>query len=346
VGKTSLLNYLSDPEVAAQRGLDPQKFLLCKIDCQSLGDFTPHQFWRRLLRGVARLTAGPLQSFIEQLQAQDEIGYEDVQDLLDELEDAGKVLVAILDEFECTIQTHTEAAEQRTRHFLGMLGALGRRAPRVFTMIIATEAPVAKLDSDMELWRGSPFATVFISQELPPFSREEADVLFDQALGDTGLDFSVREREFLYRQTGGHPASLQRAAAAMFEAKRRGLTGRAVRDAVLSAITDSRGNRSAGASGQSGLWVDEATGVVWVDGNRVENLSAKEYALLLYLYQNAGRVCSKDEIWKTVWPEYEEGITDYPIQKAVSRLRRKIEPAPARPRYILTVRGRGYRLVK
>ena len=346
VGKTSLLNYIADPEVAARHGLDPTQFLLCKIDCQSLGDFIPSHFWKRLLHNAARLTEGTLRTFIEQLLEQDEIGFEDIQDLLEELERSGKVLVAILDEFECVIQTHSEAAERQTRHFLGMLSALGRRAPRVFSMVIATEAPLTALDDDLELWRGSPFATVFIGQGLPPFTRDEVDLLFDRALGQTDVHFDAAERDFLHDLTGGHPALLQRAAAAMFDAKRRGLSRRAVRALVVEAVNDGQEEGNGDASGQGGLWVDEDAGTVWVDGDRIDDLTAKEFSLLRFLYRNAGRVCTKDEIWEAVWPEYPQGMADYPIQKIISRLRHKIEPVPHRPRYIVTVRGRGYRLVK
>lgn len=346
VGKTSLLNYIADPEVAARHGLDPTQFLLCKIDCQSLGDFTPAHFWKRLLHHTARLTEGSLHAFIEGLLAQDEVDFEDIQDLLDELERSGKVLIAILDEFECVIQTHSEAAERQTRHFLGMLSALGRRAPRVFSMVIATEAPLSELDDDLELWRGSPFATVFIGQGLPPFTRDETDLLFDRVLDKTDVHFDPAERDFLYSLTGGHPALLQRAAAAMFEGKRRGLSGKAIQALVVEAVNDGQEQGNGDAPREGGLWMDEDAGTVWVDGNRIDDLTAKEFSLLRFLYQNAGRVCTKDEIWKAVWPEYPQGMADYPIQKIISRLRHKIEPMPHRPRYIVTVRGRGYRLVK
>jgi len=111
-------------------------------------------------------------------------------------------------------------------------------------------------------------------------------------------------------------------------------------------VHDGQGWGNENTSGQGGLWMDEAAGTVWVDGNRIDDLTAKEFNLLRFLYENASRVCTKDEIWKAVWPEYPQGMADYPIQKIISRLRHKIEPVPHRPRYIVTVRGRGYRLVK
>jgi len=75
-------------------------------------------------------------------------------------------------------------------------------------------------------------------------------------------------------------------------------------------------------------------------------LSPKEFSLLAYLYQNRGKVCSKDEIGRTVWVEYQTGIYDYQIENLVRRLRTKIEIDPNVPQLLITMRGLGYKLVK
>jgi pSer/pThr/pTyr-binding forkhead associated (FHA) protein len=83
---------------------------------------------------------------------------------------------------------------------------------------------------------------------------------------------------------------------------------------------------------------------VRVDRRLVE-LSSKEFALLSYLYENRGKVCSKDDIGKVVWSEYQEGVFDYQIENLVRRLRTKIETAPNSPQLVVTMRGLGYKLV-
>jgi len=92
------------------------------------------------------------------------------------------------------------------------------------------------------------------------------------------------------------------------------------------------------------LEVDAVAGVVRVD-RRAVALSPKEFALLAYLYEHRGQVCSKDDIGLAVWPEYREGVYDYQIENLVRRLRARIEPDPANPELLLTVRGLGYKLV-
>jgi pSer/pThr/pTyr-binding forkhead associated (FHA) protein len=93
------------------------------------------------------------------------------------------------------------------------------------------------------------------------------------------------------------------------------------------------------------LEIDVAGGVVRVD-RRVVNLAPKEFALLAFLHQRSGQICSKDDISGAVWPEYQaEGVYDYQVENLMRRLRSKLELDPANPQLLLTVRGLGYKLV-
>lgn len=92
------------------------------------------------------------------------------------------------------------------------------------------------------------------------------------------------------------------------------------------------------------LIVDEASGEVWVNRSPV-SLSPKEQALFDLLYWRRDQPCSKQEIAATVWPEYQTEVGDYQVESLVKRLREKLEPDPRNPVLVLTVRGRGYKLV-
>jgi DNA-binding winged helix-turn-helix (wHTH) protein len=95
-----------------------------------------------------------------------------------------------------------------------------------------------------------------------------------------------------------------------------------------------------------GIWVDKEAGEVWVDGKRVSPLTSLEYKLLLCLYNSPNYICNKYDIVRAVWSgEYMERVDDSRIAKLVSRLRKRVEPDPARPHHIVTVHGRGYRLI-
>ena len=92
------------------------------------------------------------------------------------------------------------------------------------------------------------------------------------------------------------------------------------------------------------LEIDVEGAVVRVD-RRVVPLSPKEFTLLAYLYENVGQVRSKDEIGEAVWPEYHGEVYDYQVENLVRRLRAKLEVDPGDPQLLLTIRGRGYKLL-
>ena len=91
------------------------------------------------------------------------------------------------------------------------------------------------------------------------------------------------------------------------------------------------------------LAIDFAQHRVTVSGQEVD-LTPIEYRLLAYLAQNAGRVITQDLLLEHVWGEEYVGESHL-LQVNVNRLRHKIEQDPARPRYLQTKTGVGYRLV-
>jgi DNA-binding response OmpR family regulator len=89
--------------------------------------------------------------------------------------------------------------------------------------------------------------------------------------------------------------------------------------------------------------VDPSTRTVRRDGMDVA-LRPKEFDLLAALIQRRGDVVSRDELLHQVWG-YADEVFSRTVDTHVAELRRKLEPDPARPRHILTVRKAGYRLV-
>jgi len=95
-----------------------------------------------------------------------------------------------------------------------------------------------------------------------------------------------------------------------------------------------------------GVRIDVESGSVWVNGRQTPTLTDLEYRLLLLLYGRLDKICDKYQIVEAVWgEEYIDQVDDARIDKLLSRLRAKIEPDPRQPQYLITVRGRGYKLV-
>jgi two-component system alkaline phosphatase synthesis response regulator PhoP len=79
-------------------------------------------------------------------------------------------------------------------------------------------------------------------------------------------------------------------------------------------------------------------------GGQPVALSAKEFQLLRYLVRQRGATLSRDELLNEVWG-YDAMPTTRTVDVHVAWLRRKIEPAPRKPQYILTVHGLGYKFI-
>jgi two-component system, OmpR family, KDP operon response regulator KdpE len=91
------------------------------------------------------------------------------------------------------------------------------------------------------------------------------------------------------------------------------------------------------------LVIDLDKRLVTVGGRRVP-LTPNEFELLRVLAQNEGKLMTHPAILREVWgPAY--GTESHYLHVYVSQLRRKLEDDPARPRYLLTEPGAGYRLV-
>jgi two-component system KDP operon response regulator KdpE len=90
------------------------------------------------------------------------------------------------------------------------------------------------------------------------------------------------------------------------------------------------------------LAVDLGRRLVSVDGATVQ-LTPTEYDLLRVLVTHAGKVLTHHQLLREVWGAGYEAEA-HMLRVNISNLRRKLEPDPARPRYILTEPGVGYRL--
>jgi two-component system KDP operon response regulator KdpE len=105
-----------------------------------------------------------------------------------------------------------------------------------------------------------------------------------------------------------------------------------------------RANQQTGDPGFAAgpLRVDLARRQVWVDGVEVR-LTPIEYRLLAVLVQHAGRVVTHRQLLREVWGPGHAEQTHY-VRVYLASLRRKLEADPARPRFLRTEPGVGYRL--
>ena len=88
--------------------------------------------------------------------------------------------------------------------------------------------------------------------------------------------------------------------------------------------------------------INQYTRVVVNENIHTVNLTSKEFDLLYFLYSHRGQVFSKEQLYENVW-----GYDDIPassnLTSFIRKLRKKVEPDPDNPIYIITVWGVGYK---
>lgn len=92
------------------------------------------------------------------------------------------------------------------------------------------------------------------------------------------------------------------------------------------------------------LMIDPDKRRVLLKGKEI-SLTAKEFDLLLRFVKRPGRVYTRMDLLNSVWGYGYEGY-EHTVNSHINRLRAKIEEDPARPRYILSVRGVGYKFTE
>ena len=91
------------------------------------------------------------------------------------------------------------------------------------------------------------------------------------------------------------------------------------------------------------VWVDLAAHTVTRDGANVR-LTPTEWRVLELLIRNEGRLVTRQTMLSQVWGSEHVTDTGY-LRLYISQLRKKLEPEPSRPRYLITDAGMGYRSV-
>lgn len=93
----------------------------------------------------------------------------------------------------------------------------------------------------------------------------------------------------------------------------------------------------------AGSQIDFSRAEVLKDGTHFP-LTAKEYAILQALCQNAGRIVTIDQLCEAAWGENPFGYENS-LMAHIRRIREKIEKNPSKPVSLITVKGLGYRLI-
>jgi len=122
---------------------------------------------------------------------------------------------------------------------------------------------------------------------------------------------------------------------------RRAMRRAGARGSMVSPVAAKRINHEVLTLGEARI---DFTSMEATRSGKTITLTTQEFKLLKYLASSASRVVSREELLNEVW-----GYQNYPSTRTVDnhilRLRQKLEPDPAEPRFLLTMHGAGYKLV-
>ena len=113
--------------------------------------------------------------------------------------------------------------------------------------------------------------------------------------------------------------------------------------AVLRRMETEPDDKAANPFRSGGLEVDFRQYECRKNGKEV-SLTAHEFGLLKYLIRNRGKVITRDELLDEVWGK-DVFVTPHTIDTHMANLRKKIEDDPSRPRFIISIRGVGYKFI-
>ena len=90
------------------------------------------------------------------------------------------------------------------------------------------------------------------------------------------------------------------------------------------------------------IWLDEQTHMIYQGQQPIEELTGLQYEILCFLVKNPRVRHTRDDIIDNGWPDVDqrEGITPNALQVHIAAIRKRIEPRPSAPRYLLTWHGR------
>jgi len=385
IGKTTLLSLARSRDALsrfAPRELT-ERVLFVHVDCNLLSGSDERELYALIARAARDAARGVgLLLVLESKAARDAspdgnqslFAAVALEALLGELVAAQRIVVVLLDEFDALY------ARLDARAVLA-LRAFDNRVGPALAYVVATDRSLRSTRARGESDGGdtAEFEDMFVGGAIPlgALTPTEAGAFVRRYVDSRQVAAPGWLPSLIAEQTGGYPGLLWACCAAAArlplesedaarEALRNSPEVKAEGGAIIRRLHDPNGDdrkaldtypllRRSGSTESPrslqeprGVRLDPSTGEVTIDGVPVSaSLGPTEYRLLTTLASRAGALVSKDEIARTLWPDEEHlgGVDDARIDKLIDRVRTKIEPSAKKPRYLVTVRGLGYRLL-
>lgn len=227
--------------------------------------------------------------------------------------------------------------EQDTDHFIRLSGGIPSLLKTICHWWLATSAKHAARE-----WAEMLLATSSIQYRLEEilagFSQEEL-----LTLSEVEKLSRQNEKTDLWQKLAQHQQQVLNQLTVKGICQVGGSRWRITSDLLASYLANAQGR------GKGRIWVDEGTEELYQGQTFIEDLTHLERRVLRFLLRHPRARHTKTDIIVNAWPDElrQQGVTDDSLYQVIAGLRRKIEPIPSRPCYILNWRGKpegGYQL--
>ncbi|MBI2872103.1 MAG: AAA-like domain-containing protein [Chloroflexi bacterium] len=216
MGRSSLLLYISHPDVVRQRGFDPNVHLFVYAHLDIITNTsTPTRFYQYVMRRIGTTVHDPeLSELLKQVGRQENIDAYDLEDVFDLVDRKGLHIVLLLDDFE-----HIASNENFAQEFYYGLRSLAIH--HHLALVTASRTDLVEL-SRSDTVRSSPFFNIFGTINLQPFTDADIQAMLKGNLAGSAVSFEAGEVEQVLRLAGRQPFFLQTAFHFLFDAYRSG----------------------------------------------------------------------------------------------------------------------------
>lgn len=217
IGKTSLLNYLIDPDVREAHSFHPSRYSFIYVDLQMVDEgMGSAQLWRRLLELLSQECYSPVVlNDLENLRRKEHFDTFDLDGFFKKMGDHGHSVVFLLDEFDCVTSN-----ERFGPDFYSGFRSLASR--RNVALVTSSRFELSEICYSEEI-RASAFFNIFVKIHLGMFSLADFQAMLAISLGESGMRFLEEEIQLVLDLAGLHPYFIQVACWALYEGYRRGL---------------------------------------------------------------------------------------------------------------------------
>jgi AAA-like domain len=211
IGKTSLLNYLADPGVRSAHGLESDSYIFVYVDLQMVdAEMGPDKLWRRWLSMLRRRYPDPnVVDSLRILERAERLDTFDLDELFQQVDDGGKHVVFLLDEFERVTENENFGPD----FYYGLRSLMIHH--RVALVTSSRLELIELCHSDAV--KSSPFFNVFANINLRLFAPTDCRQMLSRSLEGTDTEFNDFELNQVFDLAGLHPYFLQAAAWMLFE---------------------------------------------------------------------------------------------------------------------------------